>query len=67
MIRLTDNTTNRTYVLEDRRDLGDKLDEIFDATQDGVAEAIDRIRRFLGHEHTGDAEAFLNISVENED
>lgn len=63
MFIITDHSDESIYECEDRFDLEEKLGKLFDTDDEEIAEAVDFISRYAGHEYTGDHEAFLNIDV----
>lgn len=63
MFKIIDNITNETVYAEDRDELQEKLESMFDTSEDGVEDAIETIAYGIGREYTGDEEAFLNVKV----
>ena len=63
MFKIIDNITNETVYAEDRDELLEKLENMFDTSEDGVEDAIETIANGIGREYTGDEEAFLNVKV----
>ena len=63
MFKIIDTIANETAYAEDRDELKEKLDGIFDTSEEGVEDAIETIAYGIGREYTGDEEAFLNVKV----
>ena len=63
MFEIRDHCDGTTRHAEDRDGLAEELEEMFDAGEDGVAEAIAAIAEGILREYTGDWEEFLNIAV----
>lgn len=63
MFKIIDNIANETVYAEDRDELKEKLDGMFDTSEEGVEDAIETIAYGIGREYTGDEEAFLNVKV----
>ncbi len=63
MFKIIDTIANETAYAEDRDELKEKLDGMFDTSEEGVEDAIETIAYGIGREYTGDEEAFLNVRV----
>lgn len=63
MFKIIDTVANETAYAEDRDELKEKLDGMFDTSEEGVEDAIETIAYGIGREYTGDEEAFLNVKV----
>lgn len=63
MFKIIDTIANETAYAEDRDELKEKLDGMFDTSEEGVEDAIETIAYGIGREYTGDEEAFLNVKV----
>lgn len=63
MFKIIDNITNETVYAEDRDELQEKLESMFDTSEYGVEDAIETIANGIGHEYVGGEEAFLNVNV----
>lgn len=61
---INDRITCETHTTEGRQELADVLSELFDVTEPGVSEAIDRIACGIGIDYIGADEEFLNISID---
>lgn len=67
MFKIIDTIANETAYAEDRDELKEKLDGMFDTSEEGVEDAIETIAYGIGREYTGDEEAFLNVKVSTVD
>lgn len=63
MFKIIDTIANETAYAKDRDELKEKLDGMFDTSEEGVEDAIETIAYGIGREYTGDEEAFLNVKV----
>lgn len=63
MFKIIDTIADETAYAEDRDELKEKLDGMFDVSVEGVGDAIETIAYGVGREYTGGEEAFLNVKV----
>lgn len=63
MFKIIDTIADETAYAEDRDELKEKLDGMFDVSVEGVEDAIETIAYGIGRDYVGDEEAFLNVKV----